>query len=85
LQCKALAIFLPNKVFTPGGAQYKTSVSSYWSAQEQAVKPACVVVPEKTSDVSIAVGVLNVASQLLNDVGCEVAVRSGGYAVAHLV
>ena len=65
-------------MFTPKGDEYKTSVASYWSQQEQLVQPACIVIAQRTVDVAIAVGVLDIASKLLHDNGCEFAVRSGG-------
>ncbi|KAL6721082.1 hypothetical protein ACLMJK_000182 [Lecanora helva] len=77
--CKALSIFLPKRVFNPDGSRYKSSIASYWSVQEQSVRPACVVIPQNTIDVAFAVGILNIASELLHDNGCEFAVRSGGH------
>lgn len=59
---------------------YNLSIASYWSAQEQEVSPACVVIPKNAQDVSIAVFVLAIASDVLpTDNSCKFAVRSGGH------
>jgi FAD/FMN-containing dehydrogenase len=48
-------------------------VSEYWSEQEQALKPACVVNPSSAQDVSAALKVL-----LVNR-ACQFAVKGGGH------
>ena len=78
--CNVLSHFLPGKVSTPLGVTYNLSIASYWSAQEQEVSPACVVVPKSAKDVSVAIFVLGIASDVLpTDNGCKFAVRSGGH------
>ena len=77
--CNVLSRFLPGKVSTPSGAPYNLSIASYWSAQEQEVTPACVIIPKSANDVSVAVFVLGIASDILpTNNGCKFAVRSGG-------
>jgi len=76
-----LSYFLPGKVFSktliPLPVKYLNSQLSYWSAQEQALKPSCIVIPESDQDVQTAVAVLHVGN-LAGVASCKFAVRSGG-------
>lgn len=59
---------------------YTGTAASYWSAQEQAVTPNCVVEPTTTKDVSVAVFVLSSLStrtQFSDE--CKFAFKSGGH------
>ncbi|KAK8113136.1 oxidoreductase- FAD-binding [Apiospora sp. TS-2023a] len=86
--CSLLSLTLPDKLFWPGNPAYATSLSSYYSAQEAAVQPACIVLPQTAQDVSVAVRILtgqasgngsrDSASALQR---CPFATRSGGHAV----
>lgn len=54
--CVALIALLgQQKVAVPGSPAYTASLGSYFSQQEAAVQPACIVLPETASDVSTAV------------------------------
>ncbi|KAI7490718.1 hypothetical protein KC351_g445 [Hortaea werneckii] len=78
--CSALSKALGNKVVFPDSAPYEESIASYWSAQEEAVSPSCVVLPESTEDVAIAVATLGHSrGHVGNLVGCQFAIRSGGH------
>ncbi|KAK0710020.1 FAD binding domain protein [Lasiosphaeria miniovina] len=73
LCCTALALVLGSKVSFPKTAGYNAFVSSYWSAQEQAIRPSCVLSATSAQDVSTTIRIL---APLL----CKFAVRSGGHA-----
>lgn len=76
LQCAALATLLgQQKVVLPNSPVYSTSLSSYFSQQECAVQPACIVLPETASDVSAAVLFLRES----NEGRTQFAIRSGGH------
>ncbi|RYP31090.1 hypothetical protein DL767_005934 [Monosporascus sp. MG133] len=73
--CLALSALLgERKVAVPGSSTYNLSLDSYFSAQQSAIHPACIVSPETTQDVSATVAWLMTKG---ND--CHFAVRSGGH------
>ncbi|KAH7115121.1 oxidoreductase FAD-binding protein [Dendryphion nanum] len=78
--CTALDYFLPGKVHFNAlvDLEYVSSQSSYWSAQAKSVSPTCIVIPTSSQDVSLAVGILNIAHQA-SIRGCKFAVRSAGH------
>jgi len=76
-QCAALKLALPEKVSYPGNLAYNESVTSYWSEQEETVRPTCVVTPTSSRDVAVAVSLLSIGGSVLPG-RCEFAVRSGG-------
>ncbi|KAG8420754.1 hypothetical protein J3458_002685 [Metarhizium acridum] len=87
--CLALSRVLGNKVSFPGSAAYTASLGSYFSQQEAAVRPHCIVSPQSARDVSKAVIVLTTGGANIhhgdqqNPVprpDCQFAVRSGGHA-----
>ncbi|KAI0414251.1 hypothetical protein F5X98DRAFT_349821 [Xylaria grammica] len=84
--CLALSLGLGSKVSFPKDVIYTESLGSYYSLQETAVQPACIVSPQTARDVSTAVRILtktNVSAQsgpLRSPSGCQFAVRSGGHA-----
>lgn len=47
-----IALLGQHKVVVPGSPAYTASLGSYFSQQEAAVQPACIVFPETASDVS---------------------------------
>ena len=77
-QCTALSLALGDKVLFPASTAYAQSTSSYWSKQEEALAPSCIVQPTSTDDVVTAIKTLT-----LSDKGdsskCNFAVRSGGH------
>lgn len=78
LQCAALSLALDKKVSYPASSAYALSSSSYWSKQEEALAPSCIVTPSNTNDVVTAVKTL----ALLNKSGflkCKFAIRGGGH------
>ncbi|KAF2648110.1 FAD-binding domain-containing protein [Lophiostoma macrostomum CBS 122681] len=78
--CTALNYFLPDKVhynnLTDLG--YQSSQLSFWSAQEAALQPTCIVVPTSSQDVSLAVTILSLGFQA-GISGCQFAVRGAGH------
>ncbi|TAQ84950.1 hypothetical protein B7494_g6728 [Chlorociboria aeruginascens] len=71
--CAALTALLgQQKVAVPGSAAYDASLGSYFSQQEAAIQPACIVSPQSAEDVSATV-------VSLQQEGCSFAVRSGGH------
>ncbi|MCJ1314669.1 hypothetical protein MMC25_008351 [Agyrium rufum] len=63
---------LGSKVSYPASDAYRNSTGSYWSQQEDALAPSCVVTPTDSQDVSDAVYVLKSS-------GTRFAIRSGGH------
>ncbi|KAF2734794.1 FAD-binding domain-containing protein [Polyplosphaeria fusca] len=78
--CTALAYFLPNQTHFNDilDTGYSNSQLSFWSAQEQSLKPTCIVIPTSAQDVSTAVTILYVAYQA-SIAGCKYAVRGAGH------
>ncbi|KAH8768287.1 hypothetical protein F5883DRAFT_494823 [Diaporthe sp. PMI_573] len=77
LCCLALASALGDgKLAYPDSPAYDASLASYYSAQQEGIRPACIVTPETTQDVSKAIKVL--ATHTDNDL-CKFAIRSGGH------
>ena len=64
----------------PLGVAYKNSLASYWTSQEAALTPQCVVEPQSTKDVSTVVLVLSLLSRVTNfSSECQFAVRGAGH------
>jgi FAD/FMN-containing dehydrogenase len=59
VQCGQLAGVLGSKVSFPGNAAYETTQESYFSLQEAALSPACIVVPGSAQDVAEAVTIIS--------------------------
>ncbi|RYP58942.1 hypothetical protein DL769_008747 [Monosporascus sp. CRB-8-3] len=73
--CLALSALLgERKVAVPGSSTYNLSLDSYFSAQQSAIHPACIVSPETAQDVSATVAWLTTKGN-----SCHFAVRSGGH------
>lgn len=60
----------------PDSQLYNASLASYYSVQQQAIRPACILYPESSKDVSEAVKIL---AKHAVDGGCKFAIRSGGH------
>ncbi|KAM0329273.1 hypothetical protein ACHAQA_004578 [Verticillium albo-atrum] len=75
--CDALiAAGLSDSVYFPTDAQYKASISSYWSGTVQQLRPWCIIQPENTQEVSKALAALVKTSPAGN---WDIAVRGGGH------
>ncbi|KAF2637150.1 FAD-binding domain-containing protein [Massarina eburnea CBS 473.64] len=82
--CLALSSLFGNKTFFPSDPAYNSSLTSYFSLQEATVHPQCILSPETTNDVSLAVKTLTgLYSDTKGDAkkSCRFAIRSGGHAV----
>ncbi|KAL4879682.1 hypothetical protein BJY04DRAFT_208584 [Aspergillus karnatakaensis] len=66
-------LFGSEKVFVENSFDYRNVTKSYWSAQQNEVKPACVFIPSIDTEVSTLV----LLSQRTN---CPFAAKSGGHA-----
>ncbi|EED20044.1 conserved hypothetical protein [Talaromyces stipitatus ATCC 10500] len=77
MACGALAILMPEKVFNSNTASYTAALTSYFSRQEQEVKPECVVIPQSTNDVSEIVATMTAFAWI----GAQFAVRGGGHSI----
>ncbi|KFY18743.1 hypothetical protein V491_04714 [Pseudogymnoascus sp. VKM F-3775] len=79
--CQILKLGMGSKVSLPNTAPYNASIGSFFSEQNNAIKPACVVSPTSTKDVQEAARVLSTLSLVGNFSGqqCQFAVRSGGH------
>lgn len=71
---------LPGKVNLPKSEEYTESLHAYFSAQESQVKPACIIHPQTTSDLALAVSHLVQANQIHGIGTLKFAIRSGGHA-----
>ncbi|KAI1074432.1 hypothetical protein F5B20DRAFT_439792 [Whalleya microplaca] len=75
--CLSLSALLGEQnVALPGSTAYNASINSYFSAQQSAVQPACIVSPQTVQDVSATVKSLTMHQGR----NCPFAVRSGGHA-----
>lgn len=72
LQCASIQEALPSAVFYSNSSTYVEEESTYYSAQQAALTPACRVAPTSPDDVS---QIMKVATST----GCLFAVRSGGH------
>ncbi|KAL8965709.1 MAG: hypothetical protein Q9183_003722 [Haloplaca sp. 2 TL-2023] len=80
LQCAALSFVLGPKVGLPSSASYIGTSASFWSQQEQLVRPKCVVRPLSTRDVAAAIYVLSVVNNQTNfSDECKFAIKGGGH------
>ena len=73
--CAAIAHALGAKLALPGSVIYKESTTSYFSALENELLPACVVRPASTEDV---VEVLRSVKPFTDRGECQLAVRARG-------
>ncbi|KAK5633168.1 hypothetical protein RRF57_008882 [Xylaria bambusicola] len=88
-ECLALTSSLGHaKVAYPGNPAYEASLASYFSAQQETIRPACVILPKNVADVSGAIK--NLAGDEAEEryrsaggngslAGDTFAVRSGGH------
>lgn len=69
------------KISLPNTAPYIQSIGTFFSEQNNAITPACVVSATSTKDVQEAVGILSTLSLVgkFSGHGCQFAVRSGGH------
>ncbi|KFY50447.1 hypothetical protein V495_00247 [Pseudogymnoascus sp. VKM F-4514 (FW-929)] len=79
--CQILKIAMGTKISLPNTAPYNQSTGSFFSEQNNAITPACVVSATSTRDVQEAVGILSTLSLVgqYSGSGCQFAVRSGGH------
>ncbi|ORX95729.1 hypothetical protein BCR34DRAFT_628973 [Clohesyomyces aquaticus] len=75
--CQELLSSLPGLVAHPADTRYNSSLKSYWSTQEQALLPYCIVLPRNSEDVSRVVTVLTASNSTSP---CRFAIRGGGHA-----
>ncbi|KAH8810761.1 hypothetical protein F5884DRAFT_875578 [Xylogone sp. PMI_703] len=75
--CLLLEDELGSKISFPHSASYNVSVLSYWSEQDNGVEPTCIISPNVTADVSVAVGTINELKRF--DLECSFAIRGGGH------
>ncbi|CAI7583607.1 unnamed protein product [Penicillium glandicola] len=71
--CSGLSFIFGSKVSTQNTTEYSNFTGSFWSVQQEEVRPYCVFRPTKNTEVSTAV----LVSRLT---GCKFAARSGGHA-----
>lgn len=83
IKCRGLTKVLYQKVSYSNSVAYNTSLQSYWSQQEEQVRPHCIVVPTNSQDVSTAVKTLTdrtlLGATTKTRAVCKFAVRSGGH------
>lgn len=80
--CLALSSLLGPKVSFPHTKPYIDSMNSYFSQQNAALRPLCVVSPTDADDVSTTIVSIAQASSLLSITDksqCHFAIRSGGH------
>ncbi|KAG9227836.1 hypothetical protein PTI98_011449 [Pleurotus ostreatus] len=70
--CNALeAILTSSAVLYPCSLEYDAQLSTYYTLEQAAQRPACRIAPTTTKDVALIMGFATTS-------GCEFAVRSGG-------
>ncbi|PHH66619.1 hypothetical protein CDD81_6456 [Ophiocordyceps australis] len=82
--CALLSARLGDWTVFPDSAAYNASVSSYFSSQAAAARPACIVLAQNAEHVATAVRILASAPPAQEDDkqnNCRFAIRSGGHAV----
>lgn len=73
-QCGALGfLYGPSRAFAQNTTAYSNATGSYWSAQQEEVRPDCIFQPSVNTDVSMIV-------LLARYTGCPFAIKSGGHA-----
>ncbi|KAI0965161.1 putative oxidoreductase [Xylaria arbuscula] len=80
--CAALVAVLSDRTFLPGTQGYDESLSSYYSQQEQLLRPGCFVKPSTAAETSLAMYTMSVAineALLTGEDPCSFAIRSGGH------
>lgn len=76
-ECAALArTSLTSRLLYPGQTAFASRLDSYFDVKQQSITPSCIVQPENTNEVSIAVKTLGAASFAKP---CSFAIRSGGH------
>lgn len=70
---------LQGKIAFPDDEAYTASLTSYFSAQENSVRPACIAFPQSAEDVSAIVHALTTAANTNASDSCPFAIRSGGH------
>lgn len=73
--CSSLAQTLRAKLSLPDSPTYKESTSSYFTALESELSPACVVAPSSTQDV---VDILTTVKSFVDSGTCQLAVKARG-------
>ncbi|MCJ1395726.1 hypothetical protein MMC18_008612 [Xylographa bjoerkii] len=76
--CSQLFAVLGSKVSFPNEVVYNRSLASFWSQQEQELNPGCIVKPDTTSDVSIAIRSLTGQEGEFSQ-ACQFAIKGGGH------
>ncbi|TDZ27473.1 Bifunctional solanapyrone synthase [Colletotrichum spinosum] len=77
--CEALVeVMGSHSVLMARESAYTSSLGSYFSLKNAETHPACIVVPESSKDVSIAVQSLTRGFELGKE-GCQFAIRGGGH------
>ena len=78
MQCQKLIAALPSNVFVPNSSIYNDSLASYFAGEEGDLRPACIVQPQNTDQVSKAVSILTL-DKLRTNGSCKFAIRGGGH------
>ncbi|KAK9798013.1 putative FAD-binding PCMH-type domain-containing protein [Seiridium cardinale] len=74
--CAQIAGVLGGGVYSVGTALYNATQASYWSTQEASLSPACVFLPQTSTEVAIFI------STISNITNCNFAVKTQGHAPA---
>ncbi|KAK6836569.1 oxidoreductase [Apiospora arundinis] len=72
--CMALSALFGDQVAFPLSQAYNASLASYFSPQQSAISPLCIVSPATVGDVSATLRTLTAPTD-----GCHFALRSGGH------
>ena len=78
VQCTALKVLLGGKVSFPTSDIYTASLDEYFSAQEKALVPSCIIRPQDSKDVATAIHALSVANKI-GIGGVRFAIRGQGH------
>ena len=78
VECTALKILLGSKVSFPTSNVYTASLDEYFSAQEKALVPSCIIRPQDSKDVATAIHALSLANKF-GIGGVRFAIRGQGH------
>ncbi|KAJ5736907.1 Bifunctional solanapyrone synthase [Penicillium malachiteum] len=81
--CDLVDTAIPDRISYPASASYVTAQSSYYSAHESEIRPACILTPESPKEVSRFVELVTrqAANSPRSHPVAKFAIRGGGHAV----
>ena len=81
--CSLVESQIPQRIFYPVSPTYNESLSSYYSAQESDLQPACIFTPTDAAEVSMFIKIINrkAGDSARRATRPRFAIRSGGHTI----